>query len=79
MAGIPKRHKGESNSDWNIRVWEAELTRRDNKLIKQLESQRKRLKTVYDAVDNSIYREWLRAIRAKPGSKYDITARNKKK
>ena len=79
MAEIPKRRKGESNNDFNIRVWDAELTRRDDKLIKQLESQRGRLRAVYDAVDNSIYREWLRAIRAKPGTKYDITAKKKKK
>lgn len=78
MAGIPNRRKGERAQSYRLRVLDAELTRRDNKRIKQLEDQMQRLQQAFDEVYESLHREWLRALRAKPGTKYDITAKKKK-
>jgi hypothetical protein len=78
MAGIPKRRSGERDTSYRLRCWDAELTRRDEKLIKRLETQLDGMRELHEKQEKVVYAELCRAWRAKPGTKYDITARKKK-
>jgi hypothetical protein len=78
MAGIPKRWKGERNHSYSLRCWEAELTRRDNRMISHLEKEMRKIKMRFEMELKVVHDEWEKYLRAKPGTKYDITARKKK-
>ena len=79
MAGIPKRRAMERSNSYRRRVLDAEHTRRDWKLIHQLEAEHSQMMFRHTREMDEMMAELVRAYRAKPGSKYDITARKKRK
>jgi hypothetical protein len=56
---------------------EAELKRRDIGLVEILDMAIDTLDRKYEAERKVLYAEWVRALRAKPGSKYDATRKGK--
>ncbi len=79
MAGIPKRRVGERSQSYRLRVVDAELTRRKETEIAFLEKLMDDLRTAHHRTMGALKVEWLRYIRAKPGTKYDRTAKRKRK
>ena len=79
MAGIPKRRSCESLQSYYLRRVDAELMRRDEKAIALLEKIETDLREVQGRTMDAIRTELVRYYRAKPGTKYDITARKGKR
>jgi hypothetical protein len=78
MAGIPKRRSGERGSSYRLRCLDAETTRRDNKKIAQVENELSEMRKRHEKEYEDLFAELVRCYRAKPGTKYDITARKNK-
>jgi predicted RNA-binding protein with PIN domain len=78
MAGIPKRRKGERRQSYQMRVVDAEYTRRNENAIDFLEKLSQKIRDIHEKAENDLFAELVRYYRAKPGTKYDITARKKK-
>jgi len=57
----------------------AEEKRRIPELVGALEKKIEKLRQRYAKEYGDLYDEWIRAIRAKPGSKYDIWTLKRKK
>jgi hypothetical protein len=75
MAGIPKRRPGERSQSYRLRCLAAERTRRNEKQIAFFEKLIGDIRKVHGETERLLYEELVRYYRAKPGTKYDRTAK----
>lgn len=69
--GIPKRRPNERHTSYRLRLLEAEVTRRREDKIKELESQISEMNDRHRKEYAKLHDEIVRYYRAKPGTKYD--------
>lgn len=61
-----------------LRDYDAELKRRDHALVDRLRAKLDAMQKDHHKEEAELEAEWVRALRARPGTKYDIRTRSKK-
>ena len=79
MAGIPRRRPSESRHSYRLRCVDAEYTRRREDKIQALEARLTAMQMAHRREESRLFEELVRYYRAKPGTKYDRTAKKVKK